>query len=76
MMDANYISERLADMRREMNELKVTNARYCVKSLHTALDKSAHCSTAGTPAGDQTRVVGYDETLCLATIANHSRGAD
>jgi hypothetical protein len=47
MMDAKYISERLADMRREMNELKVTNARYCVKSLHTALDKSAHALRRG-----------------------------
>jgi hypothetical protein len=37
MMDANHISERLASMRHEMNDLKVINARYWVKSPHTAL---------------------------------------
>jgi len=42
MMDANNISERLASMKREINDLKVINARYCVRSPHTALDKSAH----------------------------------
>jgi hypothetical protein len=47
MMDANNISERLASMRREINDLKVTNARYSVKSPHTALDKSAHALRRG-----------------------------
>jgi hypothetical protein len=41
MMDANHISERLASMRQEMDDLRVINARYWVKSPHTALDKSA-----------------------------------
>jgi hypothetical protein len=47
MMDANHISERLACMRHEMNDLKVINARYWVKSPHTALDKSAHALREG-----------------------------
>jgi hypothetical protein len=47
MMDANNISERLASMMREIDDLKVTNARYCVKSPHTALDKSAHALRRG-----------------------------
>ena len=42
MMDANHISERLASMRLEISDLRVINARYWVKSQHTALDKSAH----------------------------------
>ena len=42
MMDANHISERLASVRQEMNDLRVINARYWVKSPHTVLDKSAH----------------------------------
>jgi hypothetical protein len=47
MMDGNYISEQLADIKREINDLKVTNARYCVKNPHTALDKSAHALRRG-----------------------------
>ena len=47
MMDANHISERLASMRHEMNDLRVINARYWVKSPHTALDKSAHALREG-----------------------------
>jgi hypothetical protein len=47
MMDGNYISEQLADIKREINDLKVTNARYCVKNPHTALDKSAHALRLG-----------------------------
>ena len=47
MMDANHISERLASMRQEMNDLRVINARYWVKSLHTVLDKSAHALREG-----------------------------
>jgi hypothetical protein len=47
MMDANYISERLAGMRQEMKDIKATNARYWVKSPHTALDKSAHALRHG-----------------------------
>jgi hypothetical protein len=56
MMDANYISERLADMRQEMNDLKATNVRYWVKSSHTALDKSAHALRLG-------RLLGIKEAL-------------
>ena len=40
-MDANYISERLSSMRREISDLRVTTARYWIKSQHTVLDKSA-----------------------------------
>jgi hypothetical protein len=47
MMDANHISERLASMRQEISDLKVINARYWVKSPHTALDKSAHSLRQG-----------------------------
>ena len=47
MIDANHISERLAFMRQEMSDLRVINARYWVKSQHTALDKSAHALREG-----------------------------
>ena len=47
MMDANHISERLASMRHEMNDLRVINVRYWVKSPHTTLDKSAHALREG-----------------------------
>jgi hypothetical protein len=47
MMDTNHISERLASMRQVMDEIKVINARYWVKSQHTALDKSAHALREG-----------------------------
>jgi len=47
MMHANHISERLASMRQEISDLRVTNARYWVKSQHTALDKSAHALRQG-----------------------------
>jgi hypothetical protein len=47
MMDANYISERLASMRQQMSEISVINARYWVKSEHTVLDKSAHALREG-----------------------------
>jgi hypothetical protein len=40
-----------------------------------ALEKSADALRQGTPAGDQATIVGNDETLGLATIANHLRGA-
>jgi hypothetical protein len=56
MMDANYISGRLASMRREMNDLKATNARYWVKNPHTVLDKSAHAIRQG-------RLLGIKEEL-------------
>jgi hypothetical protein len=42
MMNTNQISERVVHMRREMNDVKIINARYWAKSQHTALDKSAH----------------------------------
>ena len=47
MMDANHISERLTSMRQTMSEIRVINARYWVKSQHTALDKSAHALREG-----------------------------
>jgi hypothetical protein len=47
MTDTNQISERLAFMRQEMSDLRVINARYWVKSQHTALDKSAHALRQG-----------------------------
>ena len=56
MMDANYISERLVSMRQEISDLKATNARYWVKSPHTALDKSAHALRHG-------RLLGIKEEL-------------
>ena len=56
MMDANHISERLASMRQEMNDLRVINARYWVKSPHTVLDKSARALRQG-------RLLGIKEEL-------------
>jgi hypothetical protein len=47
MMDTNHISERLASMRQVMDEIRVINARYWVKSRHTTLDKSAHALREG-----------------------------
>jgi hypothetical protein len=47
MIDANHISERLASMRQEISDLRITNARYWMKNTHTALDKSAHALRQG-----------------------------
>jgi hypothetical protein len=47
MMDANYISERLANIKQAIREIGIINARYWVKSPHTALDKSAHALREG-----------------------------
>ena len=47
MMDANQISERLASMRQEIKDVRAMNARYWIKSQHTALDKSAHALREG-----------------------------
>jgi hypothetical protein len=47
MIDANNISERLASMRQQIHDVRVINARYWVKSPHTALDKSAHALRQG-----------------------------
>ena len=47
MMDANHISERLASTRQTISDIRVINARYWVKSQHTALDKSAHALREG-----------------------------
>ena len=41
MMDANYISERLASLKQEMSDLGISNARFWNRKEHTALDKSA-----------------------------------
>ena len=43
----NHISERLASMRQTISDIRVINARYWVKSQHTALDKSAHALREG-----------------------------
>jgi hypothetical protein len=56
MMDTNHISERLASMRQVMDEIRVINARYWVKSPHTVLDKSAHALRQG-------RLLGIKEEL-------------
>ena len=53
MMDANHISERLASMRQTIRDIRVINARYWVKSQHTALDKSAHALREGKLLGIQ-----------------------
>ena len=47
MINGNHVSERLASMRQEISDLRVINARYWVKSPHTALDKSAHALREG-----------------------------
>jgi hypothetical protein len=47
MMNTNQISERLARMRQEMNDVKIINARYWAKSQHTELDKAAHAFWQG-----------------------------
>ncbi len=41
MIDANYISGRLACLKQEMSDLRISNARYWSRKKHTALDKSA-----------------------------------
>jgi hypothetical protein len=47
MIDASHISDRIASMRQEISELRVTNALYWVKSQRTPLDKSAHALRQG-----------------------------
>jgi hypothetical protein len=41
MIDANYISERINSIKKEMSDLKVTTAHYWSRSQHTPLEKSA-----------------------------------
>ncbi len=41
MMDANYVSERLASLKNEMSDIRGTNARYWNRKGHTPLQKSA-----------------------------------
>ena len=41
MIDVNYISERLAWLKQEMSDLRISNARYWSRKEHTTLDKSA-----------------------------------
>ena len=41
MIDANYSSERLACLKQEMSDLRISNARYWSKKEHTALNTSA-----------------------------------
>ena len=47
MIDANHTSERLASMRQAISDIRAINARYWVKTQHTALDKSAHALREG-----------------------------
>ncbi len=47
MMDANHISERLASLKQEMSDLRISNARYWNRAEHTALDKSARALRQG-----------------------------
>jgi hypothetical protein len=42
MLPVNSISERLVELKQEMNELKATNLRYWARGRHTDLDKAAH----------------------------------
>ena len=44
MMDASYISERLASLKQELSDLRVMNARYWSRSEHSALEKSARAA--------------------------------
>jgi hypothetical protein len=56
MMDANYISERLNTMRREISDINTATARYWSKSQHTALEKSAKaCPTSAEMRQFETR---------------------
>ena len=41
MMDANYVVERLASLKKEMSDISGTNARYWNRKSHTPLQKSA-----------------------------------
>jgi hypothetical protein len=41
MIDANHISERLACLKQEMSDLRISNARYWSQKERTALNKSA-----------------------------------
>jgi hypothetical protein len=47
MIDANYISERLSSIRREIRDLRVMAARYWSKDQHTALENSAFALRKG-----------------------------
>jgi hypothetical protein len=47
MMDANYISERLVSLKRELSDLRVSNARYWSRMEHTPLQKSGRALNQG-----------------------------
>jgi hypothetical protein len=47
MMDANYISERLASLKRELSDLRVSNVRYWNRREHTPLQKSGRALNQG-----------------------------
>ena len=47
MMDANYISERLASLKRELSDLRVSNVRYWNRREHTSLQKSGRALNQG-----------------------------
>ena len=44
MMDANYVSERLTSLKREIRDLQDFNGRHSIRNKHTALDNSARAS--------------------------------
>jgi hypothetical protein len=68
MMDANYISERLSSLKNEMSDLKVSNARYWNRTVHTALEKSTAAFTTGSLGRDQAGIIGHDEALHVVTV--------
>jgi hypothetical protein len=41
VLDPNYISERLASLKQELSDLRVSNARYCKRSQHAASQKTS-----------------------------------
>jgi hypothetical protein len=47
MTDAREISEHLASLKREIHDLRETDARYWRRHVHTEQDKSAHVSRQG-----------------------------
>jgi hypothetical protein len=47
MMDANYVSERIDNIKQEISDLRVTTAVHWNKSQHTALEKSAYALKKG-----------------------------
>jgi hypothetical protein len=40
VQDANYISERLSGLKRELSDIRIENALYWSRSTHTELEKA------------------------------------